>query len=47
MEVIVIATTLALSIGLGLASARAMMATVFFVMERSMVRPELVARANH
>jgi hypothetical protein len=35
MELIVIATTLALSIGLGLAGTYAMMSTAFYVMERA------------
>jgi hypothetical protein len=35
MELMVIATTLALSIGLGLAGVRGMLSVVFFLMERS------------
>ena len=39
MELIVIPTTLALSIGVGLAGAYGMLAIVFLLMERSIVRP--------
>jgi hypothetical protein len=38
MELTVIATTVALSIGLGLASAHAMLSIVLFFMTRSMVQ---------
>jgi hypothetical protein len=49
MELIVIATTLALSIGLGLAGARGMLSVVFFLMERSIAAGsrEALALARH
>ena len=42
MELTVLATTLALSIGLGLAGARAMLSIVFFWMAQSAVRTDAV-----
>jgi hypothetical protein len=41
MELIVIGTTLALSIGVGLTAAYAVMSTIFFVMARAIVRSGL------
>ena len=49
MELIVIATTLALSIGLGVAGAHGMLSVVFFLMERSVAvgSREALALARH
>ncbi len=41
MELTVIATTLALSMGLGLAAAHTMLSMVFFFMARSMVQSDV------